>query len=84
MQRSNFAIVSLILLTIFGISRASTCLENLFPIYAGGSGQEFVNCIAYDKLNEYIIIGGNTTSDDFAPYDVDSTQSSGFLYALDL
>ena len=56
---------------------------DLYPVYAGGSGQEFVNCMVHDELNELMILGGNTTSNDFGLYDPQSADSSGFLYALD-
>ena len=56
------------------------CAADLFPIYAGGSSTEYVNCFVYDKANELLIVGGNTTSDDFAP----ASNDHGYLYALDL
>ena len=52
----------------------------MWPIVAGGSSHEHVNCFAHDRRRKLMIVGGNTTSSDFAP----STNSHGFLYALDL
>ena len=52
----------------------------MYPVYAGGTQREFVNCFVYDENTELIIVGGNTTSDDFAP----AANDHGFLYALDL
>ena len=57
-----------------------SCLNELYPVYAGGTQREYVNCIVYDPKAELIIIGGNTTSDDFAP----AANDHGYLYALDL
>ena len=59
---------------------ASTCEDKIFPIFAGGSSNEFVNCFEYDPATELIIVGGNTTSPDFGP----TTEPHGFIYALDL
>ena len=46
----------------------AACDANLFPVYAGGSQKEFTNCFAHDKDNDFLIVGGNTTSGDFGPY----------------
>jgi len=56
------------------------CKYNLFPIYAGGSKKEQVNCFVYDPLNEMIIVGGSTNSEDFAP----AANDHGYLFAIDL
>lgn len=56
------------------------CTYKLLPIYAGGSSKENVNCFAYDPRTEIIIVGGNTTSEDFAP----AANDHGFLFALDV
>ena len=53
----------------------------LFPVYAGGRKSEYVNCVVFDEENELIIVGGNTTSGDFGPYDFWPT---GFLYAVNM
>jgi hypothetical protein len=39
-----------------------------------------VNCFLFDPTSELLIVGGNTTSDDFAP----AANDHGYLYALDL
>ena len=57
-----------------------TCNYNLFPVYLGGSSNEKIGCFLYDPKNELFIIGGNTTSEDFAP----AQNNHGFLVALDL
>ena len=59
----------------------AACDANLFPVYAGGTQQEFTNCFAHDNDNEFLIVGGNTTSGDFGPYQYWTT---GFLYATDM
>jgi hypothetical protein len=46
----------------------------------GGSSNEKVGCFLYDPKNKLFIIGGNTTSDDFAP----AQNNHGFLVAFDL
>jgi hypothetical protein len=56
----------------------ATCSYNLFPVYMGGSSDEKVGCFVYDPKNELFIIGGNTTSEDFAP----AQNNHGFLVAL--
>ena len=76
MFRYNFLINFLITTVICALSDES----NFYPIYAGGSEHEFVNCFTMDGRNDLIIVGGNTTSDDFGP----SSDAHGFLYALDL
>ena len=58
----------------------SNCEYNKFPIYMGGSKDEKISCFMYDPLNELFIIGGNTTSDDFAP----ASNSHSFMIAVDL
>lgn len=56
------------------------CASNIFPIYAGGSKKEQVNCFVYDPKNEMIIVGGSTNSEDFAP----AANDHGYLFALDM
>lgn len=56
------------------------CEYNRWPVYMGGSSNEKVGCFLYDEKNELFIIGGNTTSEDFAP----AQNNHGFLAALDL
>ena len=75
------------LLTLVGLPFAiaantdAACEANLFPLYAGGSQQEYTNCFAFDEKRGFLILGGNTTSGDFGPYEYWTT---GFLYATDL
>ena len=56
------------------------CTYKLLPIYAGGSSDERVNCIKYDPLSGLILVGGNTTSDNFAP----AANDHGFIFAIDI
>ena len=57
------------------------CEEDHWPVYAGGdTGNEDVRCFVYDPKEELIIVGGVTTSEDFAP----AANEHGYLYALDL
>jgi hypothetical protein len=46
----------------------------------GGSSNEKVGCFMYDPKNDLFIIGGNSTSEDFAP----AQNNHGFLVALDI
>jgi len=57
-----------------------SCTKDLYPVYAGGTQREYVNCFLFDPTSELLIVGGNTTSDDFAP----AANDHGYLYALDL
>lgn len=59
---------------------SDTCKQKVFPVSAGGSGDEMVTCTLYDPVNQYIIVAGNSTSDDFAP----ASNSHAFAYAVDL
>jgi hypothetical protein len=59
---------------------SDTCKQKVFPISAGGSRDEKVSCTLYDPVNEYIIVAGNSTSDDFGPAAIDHA----FAYAVDL
>lgn len=52
----------------------------MWPIFSGGSSRDLVNCMAYHEDTGLIIVGGNTTSPDFAP----AANDHGFLYALDI
>ena len=56
------------------------CQDQIFPITAGGTGEEYVSCTVLDEKNNFIIVGGNTTSADFGP----APAPSGFLYAVDV
>ena len=75
-MRHNFNFI--LFLTAFILIRAQK--DDLFPVFSGGSGHEYVNCVTFDKTNEIIVVGGNTTSSDFGP----SNTYHGFLYGLDL
>jgi len=52
----------------------------MFPIFAGGSKDEFVNTMEVDPVSNYIMVGGKTQSSNFAPAENDH----GFVYALDM
>jgi hypothetical protein len=59
----------------------SACDQKHWPIYAGGAkGNEDVRCFVYDPLEQLIIVGGVTTSEDFAP----APNDHGYMFALDL
>ena len=81
MQKLNLtAFIALLLASASSCqNHTETCQDNMWPILAGGSSNEKVNCIAYYPETDFIIIGGNTTSPDFGP----TSDSHGFLYALD-
>ena len=55
------------------------CLYNVYPVFAGGSSDENLRCMAYDDTSDLIISTGKTTSNDFAP----AQNDHGFVYALD-
>ena len=56
------------LLTFICRSAVASCEDSYWPIYAGGTtGSEDVRCFVYDPTNKLVIVGGVTTSDDFAP-----------------
>ena len=57
-----------------------SCKKKVFPISAGGSKDEKVSCTLYDPVNEYIIVAGNSTSEDFVP----AANDHAFAYAVDL
>jgi len=52
----------------------------MFPVFAGGSKDEYVNAVAIDTSQKYILVGGKTQSSNFAPAENDH----GYVYALDL
>ena len=75
-------LLTLFLIGILNICliHAQECFHNLLPVYAGGSGEEKVNCFQFDPINQLFIVGGLTRSgEDFAPTEDDH----GFLYAID-
>lgn len=55
-------------------------MADIWPVYAGGSQDESVNCFAFDQRNQVVIVGGNTSSPDFAP----AASDHGYLVGLDL
>jgi hypothetical protein len=55
------------------------CEQNIWPIFTGGSSNDVVNCFLIDDVNKLMIVGGNSSSDDFAP----ALNEHGYLYALD-
>ena len=57
-----------------------SCKQKVFPISAGGSKDERVSCTIYDPVNEFIIVAGNSTSEDFVP----AANDHAFAYAVDL
>lgn len=57
-----------------------SCKQKVFPLSVGGSKDERVSCTIYDPVNEYIIVAGNSTSEDFAP----AANDHAFAYAVDL
>lgn len=61
-------------------SADDACAQNIWPIFAGGSNRDLVNCFAYHAESNLILVGGNTTSSDFAP----AANDHGYLYALDM
>mmetsp|Transcript_9983 Transcript_9983/g.16777 ORF Transcript_9983/g.16777 Transcript_9983/m.16777 type:complete len:207 (+) Transcript_9983:176-796(+) len=52
----------------------------MFPVSSGGSKDEKVSCTVYDPTTEYIIVAGNSTSEDYAP----AANNHAFAYAVDL
>lgn len=59
---------------------SSSCKEKLFPVTSGGSKDEKVSCTFHDKVNDLIIVAGNSTSEDYAP----AANDHAFAYALDM
>jgi hypothetical protein len=56
------------------------CSYRMSPLYFGGTKKENVNCMNYDEKSGVLIVGGNTTSDAFAP----AASNHGFLFGFDL
>ena len=48
------------------------------PLTVGGSRDDVASCVVHDPINELIIVGGTTQSNDFGPSNIDH----GFLYAI--
>ena len=57
-----------------------TCLRQNLPVTVGGQGDDVANCVVYDPVNEVVIVGGNTRSNDFGP----ANSQYGFVYAVTL
>ena len=81
MQFSYLCMLTFVVFASLHTTFANTCDASLFPVYAGGSNQEFVNCFIFDEKNDFMIVGGNSTSGDFA---YENNVPTGFLYAIDL
>ena len=60
--------------------QSDICLRNTFPVMSGGSKDETMKCLVFDEVNEQIIVGGSTLSNDYGP----SLSQTGFMYAVDL
>ena len=63
------------------------CSADYFPVYSGGRRAEVVTCFAYDDVQELIIVGGESNSDDYVGFNsglYPNQTVHGFLYALDL
>jgi hypothetical protein len=43
------------------------CTYKQLPIFVGGASDEHVNCLVFDPATQMVIMGGNTTSVNFAP-----------------
>lgn len=55
------------------------CEYKRFPIIAGGSADETIQCMMYDPTSDYMIMAGKTNSNNFAP----AQNDHGYIYALD-
>ena len=51
----------------------------MFPVYAGGSGNETVKCTLYYEDLNLILVAGKSNSADFAP----AVNDHAYAYALD-
>jgi hypothetical protein len=73
------ALFSLLSASAYGLL-SEQCQYDIFPVFIGGvNGGEKTSCFVYDPKTDLILIGGNTTSDDFAP----ASNEHGFLMAID-
>ena len=60
---------------------AAQCEASYWPIYAGGAkGDEDVRCFVFDPIEQILVVGGVTTSEDFSP----APGGHGYLFGLDL
>lgn len=55
------------------------CREKLFPMTIGGAKDEFVTCVIDDKINNQIVVTGNSTSENFVP----AANDHAFAFAVD-
>lgn len=79
LQKYLLALLSLLSVSAYGLL-SEQCQYDIFPVFIGGiNGGEKTSCFIHDVKNDLIIIGGNTTSDDFAP----ASNEHGFLMAID-
>ena len=79
LQKYLLALFSLMTAGAFA-QLSEQCQYDIFPVFIGGvNGGEKTSCFVYDQKNDLILIGGNTTSDDFAP----ASNEHGFLMAID-
>ena len=76
-MKQFYLFLTILLTTKF--ARGDVCTDDLFPVFSGGKRDEHVNCIVYDESTDLIIVGGNSTSADYA-----ALSSGPFLYAIDL
>ena len=52
MKRNNYLCTGLIVIaSLYTVFAQDKCDNNPFPVYSGGSQNEFVNCFSYDKKN---------------------------------
>ena len=71
---------ALVLLLSAARAFSDQCTYKQLPIFIGGTSNEYVNCLVYDEVNNMIIVGGNTTSTQFAP----AANDHAFLVGLDM
>lgn len=55
------------------------CNYKMFPVFAGGSKEEYVYTLEIDTISNQIFVGGKTQSSNFAP----AENEHGFVYSLD-
>lgn len=83
MQQKPRVCSTIILTSLFAnvlAVQSDICLRNTFPVMSGGSKDETMKCFLFDEINELIIVGGSTLSNDYGP----SLSQTGFMYAIDL
>ena len=70
----------MLLLTTAQAAFRDQCVYKQMPVFIGGASNEYVNCLIHDTANNMIIVGGNTTSTQFAP----AASDHAFLVGLDM